>query len=816
MKTESRTGRAGSNGPASQSITTTKAGRVARAALVGATTTTEAGAVSFSVVRRAVAAQFEKMKQYQLFRVDLTGPQGALMSAEMRRSATGDRLWEAYLAAFPPGANPLYKERTEHDCQCCKSFIRQMGGVVAVVNGMRVSIWDFAESGLGFYSDVAQRMSDLVDTGVIDTVFLHTEKSVGVEKNFQQLVELSDPKTGIRLPTTTLAWEHFHLHLPAACVVKSDVVGPRQADARAAHDVLKRGLEELTMEAVDTVLELIAQNSLYRGEEHKAAVAEFRRLKAEYDYFDNPEFPGYEASQAQHYFIWSNIGSFAARIRNTAIGTLLQDLSGSPARTYQPGECVSTICAHRPFRHEHQGARALDLDEAVGRFEKVMAPANYKRPTALVTKAMVERARAKVEELGLTSALERRHAVLEDITVNDILFVDRAAKTVPATGDDAFAALATAVPEGGKSLDRVEEVPVDKFLADILPRARSLEVLLENCHMGNLVSLVAPADPGAKNMFKWLNGFSWSYAGEVADSVKERVKRAGGSVVGDLCCRLAWDYTDDLDFHMQEPGGGGRIPTGFLTSSGRGQGWGAVAASNHIYYDNVRRLSANGGMLDLDANGCDGMKAEPVENIFYADRRKMREGEYKLYVHNYNRRSTGAGFEAEVEFDGQTVRFSYAKVLRTGDHVEVATITHANGAFTVASKLSSSQAVKTVWGLTTWSFHKVNAVMLSPNWWYADNTNSDIERSLRSGIGNKHWFFMLENCRNADGARGFYNEFLSAELEPHRKTMEMVGAKMRAENSDRQLSGLGFSSTKRDSLTVRVKGSFNRVVKVVF
>jgi hypothetical protein len=108
--------------------------------------------------------------------------------------------------------------------------------------------------------------------------------------------------------------------------------------------------------------------------------------------------------------------------------------------------------------------------------------------------------------------------------------------------------------------------------------------------------------------------------------------------------------------------------------------------------------------------------------------------------------------------------------------------------------------------------------MLSPNYWVRDGEVlvSEHDALQAHGVGNKHWFFMLEGCVNDGQARGFYNEFLSAALEPHRKTMEMVGAKMKTEASGRQLSGLGFSSTKRDSVTVRVKGAFERVVKVVF
>jgi hypothetical protein len=39
---------------------------------------------------------------------------------------------------------------------------------------------------------------------------------------------------------------------------------------------------------------------------------------------------------------------------------------------------------------------------------------------------------------------------------------------------------------------------------------------------------------------------------------------------------------------------------------------------------------------------------------------------------------------------------------------------------------------------------------------------------------------------------------------------------MKAEESSTQLSGLGFSSTQRNHVYVRVSGTFNRVVKVTF
>ena len=49
-----------------------------------------------------------------------------------------------------------------------------------------------------------------------------------------------------------------------------------------------------------------------------------------------------------------------------------------------------------------------------------------------------------------------------------------------------------------------------------------------------------------------------------------------------------------------------------------------------------------------------------------------------------------------------------------------------------------------------------------------------------------------------------------------RVDVEIVGAKMKTEESTNQLSGLGFSSTQRNYVLCRVKGSFSRTIKITF
>lgn len=679
--------------------------------------------MQFAKFKSAVAHQFKTMSSHELFTV----------------AVDKDALWERYLSSFPAGTNPIFRERTEHDCSCCKQFIRAVGGIVAVIDGRVTSIWDITIDEPA-YQAVADAMSELVSRP-IENVFLHTERAAGVDKTFEAVV---GGATGVR------AWDHFHVNIPHGELGRKNFVcvgaeiGPRLSESRALHDVLLRSLTEITDDAVATVLDLIAQNSLYRGEEHRHAVAAFQAVKRD---FSRVGAGGADA------FVWSKIGTIppsVSKIRNTSIGTLLVDLSGG-----------------------------RDLEGAVRAFESMVAPANYKRPTALVTKAMVEKAKATIEALGLTSALERRYATLADVSVANIRFADRSARK--AMTGDVFDDIAGAVPVKPKSLDKVEEIPVEKFLADILPRAGSIEVLLENRHQNNLVSLIAPVDPTAGRLFKWDNLFSWSYSGDFADSIKERVKAAGGNVTGEFCCRLAWHNFDDLDFHMVEPNG------------------------REICYAN-KGPSPCGGQLDVDMNAGGGRTREPVENIFYPSAARMQEGTYRLFVHNYHQReTTDVGFEVELDFKGTVHRFAYDRAVGNHQNVVVAEFRYTRaGGLKIVKSLPMTTASRKVWGVDTETFRRANIVMLSPNHWDG------------RGVGNRHYFFMLDGCQNDGSARGFYNEFLSNELDQHRKVFELVGSKMRADEAVEQLSGLGFSSTQRNHLLVRVQGAFTRTVRVTF
>ena len=683
--------------------------------------------MNFSDMQRGVALQFSKMKDFPLFRVNVPG----------------DELWQLYLDSFPAGTNPMYRERTEHDCSCCRHFIRTMGNVVALTDKGLESIWDveLPERAVAGYGVVAKALADRVKAGAICDEFLHYENTVGHSKTFEDV--MGQVKT----------WEHFHVTLPRSVVHSKLNIPSLLGRTRGQAELFQRALDTISLQSIDTVLELIAQNSIYRGQEFKPLLEAFRLRLASYQSASTENRRHYAWHAATHKYRDPAV----LTIRNSAIGTLLVDLSEDMA-----------------------------LEDAVKSFEAKVAPANYKRPKALATKAMIDAAKKDLDKAGLMPALQRRYATLEDITINNVLFADRSVRA--AFNGDVFDQLVAETPVKPESFSKVEEIPVSHFIAEVLPKATGLSVLVENQHIGNFVSLIAPTDPTAPRLFKWDNGFSWSYKGDVADSIKERVKKAGGNIEADLCCRLAWNNADDLDLHMLEPKG------------------------THIYYENRRRLSSHGGMLDVDMNGCDEVNnVDPVENIFYRSVSSLRPGKYSLKVHCYSKRNNDPdrqGFEVEIDLLGESTLLSYPAKVKSQDMITVADIVVTKEreiSIVPSSDMQQTGQSQQTWGIKTNTFVPVKAVMLSPNYW-----------DEQKGVGNSHWFFMLQGCANEDVARGFYNEFLNNDLLAHRKVLELIGSKVTTAPSEQQLSGIGFSSTQRASLLCRVTGAFTRVVRIIF
>lgn len=659
-----------------------------------------------------------------------------------------EELYNLYLDSFPAGTNEIYRERREYDCSCCRHFIRDVGNVVSIKNGELHTIWGINPVSDDKYNVVAAALDAYVKQKAVLGVFLKKEKRIGTPENREML------------PTGKInKYEHFFVDLPEICIFKECYGHTFEGDLsqfRDVRNVFKRSLDEISKEAVDTVLELIAQNSLYKGAEWKKQLTEFKNYQKEY---------GKLTDEQKELWVWEKsiaAGAVIGKIRNHSIGTLLVNIS-----------------------------EGMDLDLAVRKYEQIVAPVNYKRPKAIFTKKMLENAKKTITELGYMDSLQRRFATLDDITVNNILFSNKDAAKRITGAMDLFDEMEQDVAIDPKRFSKVEEISAEDFIKNVLPVAKELEVYLENKHIQNMVSLIAPEVADAKTMFKWNNGMSWAYTGNITDSdIKENVKAAGGSVTGIVRFSIQWNDgngkdNSDLDAHCLEPQGG-----------------------DHIYFSHkISRYT--GGELDIDITDpiyqCKSNGGVAVENITYPSKERMKPGTYKFYVNQYSFRNS-QGFKAEVEVNGEIHSYEYNSPVR--GNVDVAeVILDQSGNFKVVDKLPGNCATisKDVWGIKTLQFTPVSVVCYSPNYW-----------DEQKGIGHQHLFFMLKDCINPEEPNGYYNEFLKPELEQHRRVFEALGSKAHVKDVDDQLSGVGFSLTKRNDLIIKVKGATERVLKVKF
>ena len=360
--------------------------------------------IQFAPFGEAVTAQFKRMS----------------MSTNLFVTAVSkDFMWAAYSEAIPAEHNSVFRTNKHHECSCCRNFVKNIGNVVAVVDGKIQTVWDIVPDGVDpTYQEIASAMGRLVRSASIDRLFLTKEKSYGSERNRASLAD-----------GTVVVFDHFHAEIRSNHHDRDPSV--KIGVHRAAVQVFERGLKEISKGVVTEIIDAASSNQIYRGEEHLQQLRAFlAHLKM------------YGAAENKEAYIFTHAFTAGARIRNSVIGQLLLD-------------------------YQESG----DLERSVKEFEDRVAPANYKRTTALVTPGMVKSALAKIDELGLESALHRRYATIKDISVNDVLWVASDTKADLKTPlSDILMKAATKKKKHNLSLEG-EAIRADDFLREITPKA---------------------------------------------------------------------------------------------------------------------------------------------------------------------------------------------------------------------------------------------------------------------------------------------------------------------------------------------------------
>lgn len=684
-----------------------------------------------------------------------------------KSNLTGDEVWDLYLNSFEDGNDPIFRdpESSTHNCNHCKNFIRRYGNIIALDDSYDI-ITMFDVEVDEEYRNVANVLSKKLKESKILNVFVETYDML----NRLPYEKCSKSNSVFRLGIDKNVKRYTREEAEKFGVVKPNEIktfhhmfldiDKQYVDmsGKSAESII--GLHNDNKNVFKRGLDEISIDTLYLVRD---LINQGSLLNGDAHLHKVDKFISFKEtydnipSNKKDNWAWDmSYNNTLAKFRNELIGVLCTELS--------EGE---------------------ELNKACLSWNKRVDPANYMKATAPITQKQIDEAKQFVEENGYTESFNRRMATMDDIKVSEILHSNVGDGTIKNVS--IFDNLKpNSTRHKRNEFDKVEEVSIDKFMKDILPTCNSVEAYLSNDLEDNMVTLTTAIDKQSKPIFKWNNNYSWTFNGNLAgkSEIKDAIEARGGKTRGVLNIRLHFPNTkSDYDLHVIEP-----------------NGW-------KIYYSNLRRASKYSGVLDLDAQGIDGSQ-EPknrVENVIYSDKKKMGDGIYKVIVNNFSKRDENYGFNLEIETeDGDITSFNYNEFIKENNNVHVADIELKNGVFKVIPKISSSNATKEIYGLNSNQFHKVNLICLSPNHWNDNN------------VGNKHYLFMLEDCKSPKPIRSFHIENILPELAKHRKVLEVLGDTYKVESTDKQLSGLGFNATVRDELIVKLTGSHKRIIKIKF
>jgi hypothetical protein len=371
----------------------------------------------------------------------------------------------AYLAGFHDPA-----DRKHHDCSACKHFLRRFGTLVAIdAAGDVRSVWSFVSAAdtPPHFAGALLNLELAVLPQRVNGVFVAAQAELGT--------------------AVTGDWHHFAYQLPASLVHqdRTKTAGQKMAEHRAEFDMLRRGLDEFTLETFERAVTLLAADVLYRSEKFLGAATALRDLKQQ------------TADLKQHRrdpILWRAVATLPAgvcHVRSSMLGTLFADLQSG-----------------------------MDTASARRRFDEKADPMRYQRPQAAPKAGNIAQAEKLVEQLGIQRSLPRRFVALDEVLIRS-RWLPAAPPTdslpvAPKPAGGVFAGLAQpsgAAAAGAPSPIAGARMSWQKFCSQVLPRAEAIQLLVTDAEM-TFGGLTTAVDADAPPLFAWddageRNPFSW-------------------------------------------------------------------------------------------------------------------------------------------------------------------------------------------------------------------------------------------------------------------------------------------------------------------
>lgn len=356
-----------------------------------------------------------------------------------------------YVAALPDHA------RQQHTCNCCRSFLKHYGNLVAITDAgdLMPVMWP-ANAGAALYHDAVAALHRAVSAGKVTGVFLSSASMWGSPLT-------GDPLTG--------EWTHLAVS-PSTLMFRHSLLnaGQAMAEKREHFGTLSRALAEFSPELVGQAVTFLEAEALYRSEKVAGPARFLHQLQDAQAAVARKDRTG----ARRRNLVWRALAGAPAGFctpRSSMVGTLLEDM-----------------------------AAGLPFEDVKAKFAAKMHPLQYQRPQAPASAGNIAQAEKIVAQMGLEASLRRRFARLDEV---ETLWLWKPQPPAHQADGGVFGHLMAK----GSANERVatQQVPVaitwDKFAKSVLPSALEMHLYTESSM--DFGALVTAVDPDAPPLFQW-------------------------------------------------------------------------------------------------------------------------------------------------------------------------------------------------------------------------------------------------------------------------------------------------------------------------
>lgn len=352
----------------------------------------------------------------------------------------GQELFDVFLDQLPA-------ERQIHTCSTCRGFMRRYGALAAITEDGAIipAMWNQVPEA-PFYRKAVLQLGAIVGRAQITGPFLS-----------------SDPVWGTPITGT---WTHMAAHIGRMAVYKHGLRSAEQAMAakREDFDTVARALAEFKPATLQEACRLLETESLFRSEKFVGPVKWLQDVQESRGRMRSP--------MRRDNVLWRAVMAAPegyCHPRASVIGSLLEDIAdGKPFETVK-----------RAFNHK-------------------VNPIHYQRPQAAPAEGNIVAGEKIIERLGLSRALERRYARLEDI---ETIWRPQVPKDHNRGGVFGHLESKGQAPRAsGMTIPQVIMTWV-RFARDVLPTATAIELAVP-AH-GSFIALTTALHRDAPPLLRW-------------------------------------------------------------------------------------------------------------------------------------------------------------------------------------------------------------------------------------------------------------------------------------------------------------------------